>query len=119
MRPQYSFRYRCWADGLAALPAPGGSTRMLVGDFNATLDHARIRALLDEGYRDAADAAGNGLSTTWPYWPWHYMGVLIPRVALDHILVTPGATVRTFAIHPVPVTDHRAILADLTLPEPA
>ena len=36
------------------------------GDFNATLDHAELRRILDLGYRDAGDVTGNGLTPTWP-----------------------------------------------------
>ena len=39
-----------------------GDVRILAGDFNATLDHPELRALLDRGYVDAADAAGAGLA---------------------------------------------------------
>jgi endonuclease/exonuclease/phosphatase family metal-dependent hydrolase len=114
--PRYQDRYQCWADGLAALPSPDGSRRVLAGDFNATLDHARVRRLLDEGYSDAADATGDGLATTWPYQPWHFNGFGIPAVTLDHVLVSRGVTVRGFSVHAVPATDHRAVFAELGLP---
>ena len=42
------------------------TSQILAGDFNATLDHAEFRALLDRGYVDAADAVGDGLTPTWP-----------------------------------------------------
>ncbi|GAA4577574.1 endonuclease/exonuclease/phosphatase family protein [Planotetraspora kaengkrachanensis] len=113
--PRYQNRYQCWADGLAALAAPAGSRRVLAGDFNATLDHARVRRLLDEGYSDAADATGDGLSTTWPYRPWHFNGFGIPPVTLDHVLAGPGVTVRAFSVQAVPDTDHRAVFAELGL----
>ena len=46
-----------------ALPGSDGrgDVQILAGDFNATLDHRELRALLDRGYDDAADAAGEGL----------------------------------------------------------
>ena len=46
----------------ARCPAPtsAGDVQILAGDFNATLDHRELRALLDRGYTDAADAAGDG-----------------------------------------------------------
>lgn len=114
--PRIPERQRCWADGLAALPPPGGAVRVLAGDFNATLDHARVRRLLGLGYRDAADAAGAGLSTTWPYLPWSIDGHGIPPVTLDHVLVGPGVAVRSFGVRQVPATDHKAIYAELALP---
>ena len=49
---------RCgrWRGDLRALPpaTPDGPLRILAGDFNATLDHAELRRLLDTGYEDAA-----------------------------------------------------------------
>ncbi|WP_433348267.1 endonuclease/exonuclease/phosphatase family protein [Microtetraspora malaysiensis] len=116
--PRYAEKGPCWAEGLAALPlpVPGGPVRILAGDFNATLDHARMRRLLDAGYRDAAAATGNGLTTTWPYEPWRFNGWSIPPVTLDHIFVAPDVATRSFGVHPLPRTDHRAVFAELTLP---
>ncbi|MEW9527772.1 endonuclease/exonuclease/phosphatase family protein [Microbispora sp. NPDC049125] len=114
--PRYQARLGCWADGLAALPLPGGDVRILAGDFNATLDHARIRRLLGGGYRDAADAAGEGLAGTWPYRPWRFDGLAVPPVTIDHIMADPRVAVRSYEVHPLPLTDHRAISAELTLP---
>ena len=52
--------------GAARLATARGDVQILAGDFNATLDHAELRALLDRGYIDAADAAGEGWTPTWP-----------------------------------------------------
>ena len=63
-----------WRAGLRSLPSAGrGEPWVLAGDFNATLDHAEFRALLDRGYRDAGDVTGRGLEATWP------AGRLFPR----------------------------------------
>ncbi len=113
--PARADKYRCWADGLAALPPADGDARVLMGDFNATLDHARMRALLATGYRDAADATGDGLATTWPVISWRFHGVPIPSVTLDHVLAGGGTRVHAFSTHVLPGTDHRAVFADLTL----
>ncbi|MBP2702586.1 endonuclease/exonuclease/phosphatase family protein [Microbispora sp. RL4-1S] len=114
--PRYPVRLRCWTDGLAALPRPDGDTRILSGDFNATLDHAGLRALLNAGYRDAADATGGGLAGTWPYQRWRFLGLDVPPVTIDHVLASPGVAVRSFAVRALSLSDHRAIVADLTLP---
>ncbi|MER5418226.1 endonuclease/exonuclease/phosphatase family protein [Streptosporangium roseum] len=106
----------CWADGLAALPRPGGAVQVLAGDFNATLDHARIRDLLGAGYQDAADATGDGLTTTWPFRPRRFNGFGIPTVTIDHILADQRVGVRSFGVHRLPDTDHRAVFAELVLP---
>ena len=52
---------RHWTGDLAALPAPAPDVlRVLAGDFNATFDHAALRAVLGLGYDDAARAGGGG-----------------------------------------------------------
>lgn len=115
--PRYAFRFRCWSRSLAALPAPGAPVRILSGDFNATLDHAPVRRLLDAGYRDAADATGKGLAGTWPYRrSSDFRGLPVPPVTIDHVLVDPRVAVRAFGVHRLPETDHRAIFAELVLP---
>ena len=57
-----------WRGALAALPGSDsrGDVQILAGDFNATLDHPELRGLLDRGYTDAADAVGEGSTSTWP-----------------------------------------------------
>ncbi|MEV4492812.1 endonuclease/exonuclease/phosphatase family protein [Micromonospora coxensis] len=103
-----------WFTDLRAQPraTPDGPLSVLAGDFNATLDHAPLRALLDTGYVDAADAAGAGLAGTWG----PYDGDPIPPVAIDHVLVDRRIAVRAVDVHPVPGSDHRAVLAELRLP---
>ncbi|MGB2567434.1 endonuclease/exonuclease/phosphatase family protein [Micromonospora citrea] len=103
-----------WFTDLRAQPraTPDGPLSVLAGDFNATLDHAPLRALLDSGYVDAADAAGAGLVGTWG----PYDGDPIPPVTIDHVLVDRRIAVRAVDVHPVPGSDHRAVLAELRLP---
>jgi endonuclease/exonuclease/phosphatase family metal-dependent hydrolase len=104
---------RCWERGLDGEPRATlrGVPRLLMGDFNATLDHPALRRLLGSGYRDAAAATGAGLKPTWP-------ADLVPVATLDHVLVDTRIGVRTVSVHPVPDTDHRAVCAVLTLPPP-
>ncbi|WP_433285911.1 endonuclease/exonuclease/phosphatase family protein [Micromonospora sp. CA-244673] len=102
-----------WTDLRAQPPAtPRGGLSILAGDFNATLDHAPLRDLIDTGYVDAADAAGAGLSGTWG----PYDGDRIPPVTIDHVLVDRRIAVRAVSVHAVPGSDHRAVLAELRLP---
>lgn len=102
-----------WTDLRAQPPAtPDGPLRVLAGDFNATLDHAPLRRLLDTGYVDAADAVGAGLTGTWG----PYDGDPIPPVAIDHVLVDRRIAVRAVTVHPLPGSDHRAVFAELRLP---
>ncbi|MFI7607573.1 endonuclease/exonuclease/phosphatase family protein [Micromonospora sp. NPDC049366] len=103
-----------WHEDLAAQPpaTPDGPLRILAGDFNATLDHAPLRALLSTGYVDAADATGQGLVGTWG----PYDGDLIPPVTIDHVLVDRRVAVQRVEVLDLPGTDHRPVLATLRLP---
>jgi endonuclease/exonuclease/phosphatase (EEP) superfamily protein YafD len=112
--PHAVSQVRCWRGDLAGQPAatPKGPLRILAGDFNATLDHAPLRALLDTGYVDAAAATGAGLIGTWG----PYDGDPIPPVTIDHVLVDHRIAVRDVSVHPLPGSDHRPVLAELVLP---
>jgi endonuclease/exonuclease/phosphatase family metal-dependent hydrolase len=107
---------RNWRADLAAEPAadPQGTPRILLGDFNSTLDHAELRALVARGYRDAASTVGKGLVPTWGlYYPHDRR---LPPITIDHVLVDERIGVRDVQVHRVPQTDHRAVLAWLTVP---
>ncbi|WP_092375260.1 endonuclease/exonuclease/phosphatase family protein [Micromonospora phaseoli] len=103
-----------WRADLAAQPGatPDGGLSILAGDFNATLDHGPLRALIDTGYTDAAASVGAGLTGTWG----PYDGDPIPPVVIDHVLVDRRVAVRAVAVHPLPGSDHRMVLAELRLP---
>jgi endonuclease/exonuclease/phosphatase (EEP) superfamily protein YafD len=111
--PPVRTRVARWRADLRALPpaTPHGRVRILAGDFNATLDHAELRRLLDTGYEDAAAQVGAGLRGTWPRgrrFP--------PPVTIDHVLADERCGIRAVSVHTIPGTDHRAVLAELTLP---
>ena len=102
-----------WRSDLRALPRadPGGTLRVLPGDFNATLDHDELREILDSGYVDAADRAGKGLIPTWP------TGRRIPPpVTIDHVLADQRIGVGDVSIHSLEGSDHRPVSAELALP---
>lgn len=105
-------RVAAWRDDLRRLPpaTPDGPVRVLAGDFNATLDHAELRRLLDHGYEDAAAQVGAGLRPTWP------QGRRLPPVTIDHVLADRRCGVRDVDVVTVPGTDHRAVIAELALP---
>jgi Endonuclease/Exonuclease/phosphatase family len=92
---------------------PNGPPRILLGDFNSTLDHAPLRKLVSRGYRDAADADGKGLLATWG----PYVGHPIPPVTIDHVLVDTRIGVRDVQVRQIPKTDHRSVIASLTVPK--
>jgi endonuclease/exonuclease/phosphatase (EEP) superfamily protein YafD len=102
-----------WREDLRALPpaAPDGPPRILVGDFNATPDHAELRRLIDTGYEDAAEEAGSGLRPTW-----RARSALIPPVTIDHVLADARCGVAALEVLPLPRSDHDAVLAELILP---
>jgi endonuclease/exonuclease/phosphatase (EEP) superfamily protein YafD len=103
---------RAWAADLAALPDPErGVLRVLAGDFNATLDHAALRAVLRRGYADAARRAGRALA-----WTWRPLRLPFPRLGLDHVLVDPRIAVGAVELVRVRGSDHRAVVAELVLP---
>ena len=104
-----------WEAGVrhqARADAPG-PRRILAGDFNATFDHHAFRDLIASGYRDAAAEVGEGLTGTWPY--YGRRSLVTPRITLDHVLVPAGVGVRDFRAVTIPRTDHRAIVASLTI----
>jgi endonuclease/exonuclease/phosphatase (EEP) superfamily protein YafD len=102
-----------WRDALRALPAAGaeGELGLLLGDFNATLDHSELRRVLDRGYVDAADVTGAGLTGTWSRGPW-------PPLTIDHLLVDERIHVASTQVEELPGSDHNAVIADLVLPTP-
>jgi endonuclease/exonuclease/phosphatase (EEP) superfamily protein YafD len=113
MAPLNERRLDEWRDDLRALPpaTPRGAVRILAGDFNATLDHAELRRVLDRGYEDAADEVGHGLRATWPA-----NRRLPPPVTIDHVLADERCGVRDLEVIDVVGSDHRAVLAELELP---
>jgi endonuclease/exonuclease/phosphatase (EEP) superfamily protein YafD len=100
-----------WREELGVLPAPGGRPRVVAGDFNATLDHAVFRGVLRLGYADAAQQAGSALTPTWG--PPGGRAVL----TLDHVLADKSCAVLAYSVHVVPGSDHRAVYAEIQLPE--
>jgi endonuclease/exonuclease/phosphatase (EEP) superfamily protein YafD len=101
-----------WRRELAALPSPGSDPVILAGDFNATADHARFRALLRLGYRDAASQAGRGLTPTWG----PRLGRRPDVLTFDHVLAGPRCAVLRVSVHALARSDHRALFAELRLP---
>ena len=103
---------RRWTADLAALPGPDPAVlRVLAGDFNATLDHAALRAVLRRGWTEAALATGRGGA-----WTWRPLRSPFPRLGLDHVLVDPRIAVADVRFTHVRGSDHRAVVADLVLP---
>lgn len=96
----------------AALDGP----RLVVGDFNATVDHKPMRALLASGLADAARESNSGWQPTWPSPErGRVRDVRIPigMITIDHVLMSRDfGAVSTSAVV-VRRTDHRALVARL------
>lgn len=105
-----------WQREITSLPEAdlNQPARLLIGDFNATLDHAALRGLVTTGYVDAADQTGQGLHATWPT----DRRPLPPLIAIDHILVDHRCAVDNVSLFAVPGTAHRAIGAQFVVPDP-
>jgi endonuclease/exonuclease/phosphatase (EEP) superfamily protein YafD len=102
-----------WRRELRTLPSAGrGPLRVLAGDFNATLDHAGLRGVLNRGYLDAAKQAGVGLRPTWPAGRRRSPTL----VTIDHVLADRRVRVISARSVAIPGSDHRGVLAELLLP---
>ncbi|MGB3443005.1 MAG: endonuclease/exonuclease/phosphatase family protein [Actinophytocola sp.] len=103
---------RTWRTELADLPKSTSDSRprILAGDFNATLDHAAFRDLVDHGYADAGEETGKGLLATWSSWPTG------PPLTIDHIVTDARCAISSYAVFDLPNSDHRAIMAEVILP---
>ena len=89
--------------------APGQPV-IVGGDFNATPDVGEFRDLLTDGYHDAAQQAGAGLTPTYPS-----SQVLPPLIAIDHVL-TRGAVGRSAITVHIDHSDHRALVTTIQVP---
>lgn len=100
-----------WTSGLATVPVsrPGGPVQIVAGDFNSTVDDARLRRVIGGGYVDAASATGAGLVPTFHQRPW-------PSITIDHVLVDARCAVRRVSVYDLPRSDHRAVFTELRLP---
>ena len=102
-----------WQRSLEGLPSAGtGPPWVLIGDFNATLDQSELRDVIERGYRDAGDVAGQGLEPTWP----QGRGDLPLLVTIDHVLADRRLGIVEYSVEPQPGSDHRAVRTVLALP---
>ncbi len=105
---------RKWAAGFDAIRSDvAGRTRnaVVLGDFNATLDHTPMRRLLGTGLTDTHAELGRGFDGTWPA----DRPVLPPVLQIDHVLHGDALKAVTVAERTLPGTDHRAVVAELAV----
>jgi endonuclease/exonuclease/phosphatase (EEP) superfamily protein YafD len=88
----------------------GSGAVVVAGDLNSTMDMRPFRALLRNGYRDAAEQSGAGILPTFPA-DWRLPAFL----ALDHIL-TRSCTAMSLRTIMLPGSDHRALVATVKIP---
>jgi endonuclease/exonuclease/phosphatase (EEP) superfamily protein YafD len=104
-----------WRQDIGLLPATlrqlardaGAGAVIVAGDLNATFDMLPFRRLLGEGYRDAAEQAGAGMTRTYPG--------RRPLLGIDHVLVynCVATSARTVAL---PGSDHRGLVVTVDVP---
>ncbi|MDQ1569927.1 MAG: hypothetical protein QOF79_601, partial [Actinomycetota bacterium] len=83
---------------------------MVAGDFNATFDMKPFRRLLEDGYRDAAEQAGAGITATYPANTWAPPVLAIDHVLTHHCNATSANTVK------LPGSDHRGLMSIVEIP---
>lgn len=87
---------------------------VMAGDFNATLDHDPLDALVTGDVRDAFTVAGTGLGATWPTWG----NGIPPLMRLDHVLVGGSVEVGSLTEEPSVGSDHARLVAELGISPP-
>lgn len=93
---------------LALLQADTNTRFILMGDFNATVDHTPLREVLGSRFLDAAQASGHGFTFTWP------ANSRIPTFAgIDHILIDKGIAAGQCSTLTIAGSDHKALLATI------
>jgi len=108
-----------WADELETIREAVAGERdvdLVVGDLNASADHAPFRRILEEGdLRDAAETANAGWLPTWPSeWRYRVGPVPLPMlVAIDHVLVGDRLWAEDVTEVRVDGSDHRGLVAHL------
>lgn len=108
-----------WRDELEVVRKSVADPRgfdLVVGDFNASDDHAPMRRILADGdLRDAAEQANAGWQPTWPMQgAWKVGPVPLPRsVAIDHVLVGKRLWAEQVDAVTIDGSDHRALVAHL------
>ena len=86
---------------------------LVVGDLNASADHAVFRDLEDAGLRDAAEVTNEGWQPTWPATGWGSLSWVPPMIRLDHVLVGPRLAALSAQTVEIDGADHLAVIAEV------
>jgi endonuclease/exonuclease/phosphatase family metal-dependent hydrolase len=84
-----------------------GGQQILLGDFNAEWDAPELTGLHSYGLTDAWAATGRPGGDTYP--------ADVPVQRIDHITVTPQIGIDDVAVPDTQASDHRPVVADLTV----
>lgn len=112
--PAYLFPAQLWAAELRGIhdemrSFAGRDNVVVSGDFNASYTQPQYRALLTDGYADAADQLGAGLVPTMPAARWYPAVTGIDRV------ITKGAVATDLERIDIVGSDHHGLLVDVRL----
>jgi endonuclease/exonuclease/phosphatase (EEP) superfamily protein YafD len=88
----------------------GAGSVIVAADLNSTTDMRPFRALLGNGYSDAAEQSGAGIKPTFPA-----DSRLPPLIVIDHIL-TRNCTANSLRTLKIPGSDHRGLVVTITIP---
>ncbi len=96
--------------------ATTGGPAILMGDFNSTDQTTQYNMVVDAGLSDSFREAGWGLGLTYPQRRLQAGSINLPRaVRIDYIFHTDDFTAIHAWVGPDGGSDHRPILAELTL----
>ncbi|MGL4305735.1 MAG: endonuclease/exonuclease/phosphatase family protein [Mycobacteriaceae bacterium] len=84
---------------------------VIMGDFNATVDHQYFQQLIDSGCSDVRKATGSALAATWPSILPQFLGSSIDQV----LTAGPGVLPRQSSVRDISGSDHRAVFATLAV----
>ena len=106
-----------WSSSLDSIAKLQSNTKLfvLLGDFNATWDHASFRALLGSRFVDAGERSGTWFHMTYPSNAALFGGrvKVPPLVEIDHIVHDRSITVGNLETLDIAGSDHRALLGTL------
>lgn len=105
-----------WDRGLGSISQlrEDDHTFVLMGDFNATWDHASFRYLLGGRFVDAGENAGEWFHMTYPANKRLFGWIPVPAaVEIDHIVHDRGVVVGDLDAVTVSGSDHKALLGTL------
>lgn len=105
-----------WDRGLGSISQlrEDDHTFILMGDFNATWDHASFRYLLGGRFVDAGENAGEWFHMTYPANKKLFSVIPVPAaVEIDHIVHDRGVVVGDLDAVTIAGSDHKALLGTL------